>query len=329
MTDKKFDPNSTPENHEPDILRNDYGSTRDPAVVIAEADRTVLLTKDETVVIEKEPQITIAPRNRPRKVYMGMWGTTETAVFGLSMLALLATILLYIFLVVPSNREREQNRAERERLEKEEADAKANYGNITDVETRVAELIRSVDDFEVNYLPVDTTGRTALYQRINGLIAGYGLVNTNGPAYAPLDMPDADEANPSDEERGRAKYRSLFPGVYITMTVEGPYHNIRRFIRDIETGREFVVISSVEIEPTEGEAQRGSASPDGTSTQDQSNSDLRFGGQVLPDRSLPQEEQPTHRRGRTLGENVSLRLEMASYFRRPNYAPAVSPGGTN
>ena len=38
---------------EPEIIVNNYGETKDSAVVIDEADRTVLLTETETIVIEK------------------------------------------------------------------------------------------------------------------------------------------------------------------------------------------------------------------------------------------------------------------------------------
>jgi hypothetical protein len=41
-----------------------------------------LLTDNETIVIEKQPTIDIAPKNRPRKVYGGMWGQTEIATVG-------------------------------------------------------------------------------------------------------------------------------------------------------------------------------------------------------------------------------------------------------
>jgi hypothetical protein len=81
-------------------------------------------------------------------------------------------------------------------------------------------------------------------------------VNTNGPNYAPLALNEEQNGNGNegadkDQERGRAKYRSIFPGVYVTMTLEGSYQNLRRLIHDIETGSEFVIISSVELEPTE------------------------------------------------------------------------------
>jgi hypothetical protein len=66
--------------------------------------------------------------------------------------------------------------------------------------------------------------------------------------------------------------------------VEGQYQNLRRFIQDIETNRQFVIINSVELE----RATETNSSPaaEGEST----------GG---PRAAL-----------------VSLRLEMATYFQR-------------
>ncbi len=64
---------------EPEIVRNDYGATKDSTVVVEEEDRTVLLTEDETVIIEKTPAISVVPKKRSRKVYAGMWGQFEIA----------------------------------------------------------------------------------------------------------------------------------------------------------------------------------------------------------------------------------------------------------
>ena len=153
------------------------------------------------------------------------------------------------------NRELEQNRAERDRLERELMTARSKYGEITDTETHVAKLMSSVDDFEARFLPVATIGRTSLYQRLNGLISAYGLVNTSGPDYSPLETLTDNEGVQTDQERGRAKYKSLFPGIYVTMTVEGSYQSIRRFIREVETGRDFVVVSAVELEPSDAERE--------------------------------------------------------------------------
>lgn len=301
-----IDQRNLPEEKEPEILVNEYGETRDPAVVVEESDRTVLLTPDETVVFEKEPRIDMVPVNRPRKVYGGMWGQPELITAGLAMLALLTVVLLYIFLVIPANRELDHNRAERDRLEAELVSSREKWGSITNTEAHVATLMTSVRDFESNNLPVMASGRASLYQRVNALIAGYGLVNMTGPDYIPLETLDQGDDVQTQEERGRAKYQSLFPGVYVTMTLEGSYQNLRRFIRDIETGNDFVVVSAVELEPSDTQ-QRSS---DATANQGQSGP-----GPLNPISSEP--VQPAREKGKMHGEVVSLRLEMAAYFRRP------------
>lgn len=317
MNEKEFDQNSP--DAEPQILTNEYGATIDGTVVIEEKDRTVMLTENETIVFEKQPEISIVPKNRPRKVYGGMWGQSEIATAGLALLAVFSVVLLYIFLVAPSNRELQNNRAERDRLELELISARAKYGDITSTETQVAKLISSVDDFESLYLPIAETGRTSLYQRINGLLAGYGLVNTTGPDFAPLELADQTQANQSDEERGRAKFRSIFPGVYVTMTLEGSYQNLRRFIRDIETGREFIVISAVELEPSDTQQKDENGNPPGPAAFPASAFPQ---GQINPTMPSAASQQTARPRGKTHGETVSLRLEMAAYFRRPASVPA-------
>lgn len=313
MSEKPLDQRNLPEEDQSEIVVNEYGETRDPAVVVDEPDRTVLLTDSETVVIDKEPRIDVVPANRPRKVYGGMWGQTELITMGLALFAVLTVVLIYIFLVIPANRENENNRAQREKLQTELLSATEKYGGITDTQTHVEKLMASVDDFESNNLPIAENGRTALYQRVNGLIAAYNLIPTSGPDYAALETADQDAGVQSDEERGRSKYKSLFPGVYVTMTVEGSYQNLRRFIREIETGREFVVVSAVELEPSEAEQQRPGQN-------NQNPNQVAAGPNTLPDTAGP--VLSARERGKMHGEIVSLRLEMAAYFRRPNAVPA-------
>jgi hypothetical protein len=325
--DKKNNPGS----QEPEILTN-LDQTLDSTVVVSEADRSVVLREEETLVVEKPQKVEIIPSNRPRKVYRGMWGPMEVGAFGVSILTLLGLLALYIFFVVPSNQEIEQMKAERDRLEQELISARSKYGDITSTETQVAKLVTSVSDFESAYLPIAATGRTSLYQRLNGLIAGYGLVNTNGPNFAPLQLNEEQNGNgsegeESDQGSGRAKFRSIFPGVYVTMTLEGSYQSLRRFISDIETGSEFVVISSVELEPTE--AKQKERDPSLPPAQDSQFSEQPFPTNTMrgidprTGRMLAQPPaQPAARpKGKTHGEIVSLRLEMAAYFRRENFVP--------
>ena len=111
MNDQEpLDQRNLPEENETEILVNEYGETRDTAVVVDEPDRTVLLTQDETIVIDKEPRIDIVPANRPRKVYGGMWGPPELVTVAFAMVALFIVALIYIFMVAPAKRELEDNR---------------------------------------------------------------------------------------------------------------------------------------------------------------------------------------------------------------------------
>lgn len=310
---------------QPEIIVNDYGTTRDDAVVIDEADRTVLLTDEETIIVEKTPASTVVPKNRPRRIYAGMWGQAEIATVGLGLLAVLTVILVFVFLVIPAKKELEENRARTKRIEQELFSMRDKYGSITSTEQRVAELVNSVNDFESRFLRYPTNGKTELYQRINGLIGAYGLINTTGPDYVPLEVDPRQTVSVSGTESGKAKFQSLFPGTYVTMTVEGSYQNLRRFIRDIETSQQFIVVSAVEFEPAEGESKGNSAQTTQASINQVEITPNIPGTNIVDPNAptVPLNVQGAQRapRGKTHGETVSLRLEMAAYFRRPDFVP--------
>jgi hypothetical protein len=315
---------------EPEIIVNDYGSTRDSAVVVEEENRTVLLTDKETIIIDKEPHIDIIPKNRPRKVYAGMWGPAEIATVGMAMLAILAVIVLYMFFVLPSQKELTDNKTKRNELERKLISEREKYGSITTTEEQVAKLVGSVDDFEGRVLRFDAIGKPALYQRINGLIAAYSLVNTTGPDYAPLEI----NGQQSQDDKGKSKFQSIFPGVYVTTTLEGSYQNLRRFIREIETSSEFIVITAVELEAAEKEEKDNpNQAPMAQSQPNQQIMPNPIGGKGNPNiYQQPPQTMPTAQaqtvinkpRGKTSGEIVALRIEMAAYFRRPNYQPILT-----
>lgn len=324
---------------EPEILTNEYGLTPDSTVVIEEETRTVLLTENETIVIEKQPVIDIVPKNRPRKIYGGMWGRAEVSTVALGLLAILSTILLFVLVVLPAQKELEKNQAESARLEAERATAQSKYGSITSTQEQVAKIVGSANDFEARFLPVASNGRAGLYQNINGLIAAYNLINTSGPEYAPLEIGDQNRGQQQSEtEQGRAKYQSIFPGVYVTMTVEGSYQNLRRFVRELETSNQFIVISAVELAPSESEGKNDNSSAQKpsvsgatiTAQQPRPNQPPNFAAPGIPTQPMPMQQPMMQQqqtmttvkpqRGVTHGETVSLHLEMAAYFRRATVA---------
>ncbi len=313
----------------PEMVVNDYGTTKDSTVVIEEENRTVMLTEDETIIIEKTPKIDIVPKNRPRKVYGGMWGQAEIATVGLSLLAILTSILLVVFVVFPAQNELAKNKAQRDQIEAELTSANKKYGSFTDTQKQVRNLITSVNDFETRFLPAETSGRTALYERLNGLIGAYGLVNSSGPDYTPLEIVDPQRRQQAETERGRDKLRSLFPGVFITVTVEGPYQNLRRFIKEVETTQQFIMVSSVEIVPADKQKEN---KPEQPAQQISQNGSINPNGQFSPNGQIPVNNQQRLEdiyRGKTHGEIVSLKIEMAAYFRRPNYTPFTTEVSVN
>ncbi len=239
-----------------------------------------------------------------KKVYAGMWGPLEITVAGIAAFLLLVTLACYLFFVVPAENQLEEGRAKRDELERELQSARAKWGDIQDTESQVAKLLISAEDFEFRALKEESIGTTSVYQRINVLINAYGLRNTSGPDYVPLDTGDAQQAQQARQrnagtQRGRDKYKSLFPGIYITTTVEGSYTDLRRFIRDIETSQEFVAITSVELEPADEQEKKADT---------QAVQVTGPGGQKTVQNI---------RKGQFRGKTVSLRIEMAAYFRRP------------
>ena len=295
-----------------------------PVVPLETVETTTEIVETPPVIVETPPLAnevaTVVAHKRPRNVYSGMWGPLEIGVAAAAGLALLFSFAVYFFFVVPSSRELAHNKSEAERLEAEYRSADTKYGEIRDTETQVGKILGSVDDFETRFLPTVSTGQAALYQRLNGLIRGYGLVNTTGPDYSPLETADQGSNQQSDQEKGRSKYRSLYPGVYVTMTVEGSYQNLRRFIREIETGGDFIIISAIELAPSDNEASTPNEEP---KVKPINPNPIKLGPNGLtqaPDAAGGIVRQ----KGKAHGEYLALHIEMAAYFRRPGSVPMTA-----
>ncbi len=130
------------------------------------------------------------PKNRPRKMLRGNVGKGgNRAVVALGIAGDFGDRFFCLFWWF-CRREKNSKRTRRNAidLEAQLISSRNKYGTITTTEARVAELITSVNDFETRYLRNPLLDKTSLYQRLNGLIAAYGLTNTSGPDYAPLEI---------------------------------------------------------------------------------------------------------------------------------------------
>jgi hypothetical protein len=239
---------------------------------------------------------------------------------GATLLAVLS-VFAYLYFYLPANSRRVSTELERTRLQGEVQARRTKVQEDDTVSHKVARINASLEDFESNSLPIQTSGRLSLYTVLNDLIKSNGLRNTAGPGYSQLEvLGTKTQAQPgiTAEKQSTAKWQSIYPGIVVTVTVEGAYPNIRHFVRDIEMSRQFLIINAIELE---GVKQSGA-------TQEQQPLITTQSG---PTRSVRNPKSgttaatappPEIAGGR--GGLVSLRLDMATYFQRPEakQAPA-------
>ena len=212
----------------------------------------------------------------------GIVGPAELIALAGSGLILVLVIVGYLYFLVPAKSRVETLRLERTRLQTQLKSSQALVLQGQTTEATVQNITQSLDGFESKRLVSADAGRMGLYDSLNQLIRKNSLRNTSGPTYTPLD-PAGQKSSSTGAKSASAKWQSIYPGIAISVTVEGPYQNLRRFVRDIETSKQFVIINTVELERAT-ESSVAASSETGASG---SNSSI-----------------------------VSLRLEMTTYFQR-------------
>jgi Tfp pilus assembly protein PilO len=200
-----------------------------------------------------------------------------------SAVILLLVIVSYLYFLVPVRSRLEALQSERSRLQTQLRTSQDIVVQGRSTEATVQNITQSLEDFESKKLADANSGRMSLYDSLNLLIRKNGLRNTSGPSYTPLESAGS-KAGATGTRSANTKWQSIYPGIAISVTVEGQYSNLRRFIQDLETNKQFVIINSVELE----RATETNSSPSA-------------------------EGEPT---GAPRGALVSLRLEMATYFQR-------------
>ena len=210
-------------------------------------------------------------------------GPAEIIGLGGSLLILVLVVISYLYFLVPAKSRLVGLQSERSRLQ---AQLRASSDNVLQGATTgaaVQKITASLDEFESNQLLGADLGRMGLYDNLNVLIRKNALRNTSGPTYSPLE-PSNSKVGASGTRSASTKWQSIYPGIAISVTVEGQYPNLRHFIRDLETNKQFIIINSVELERSTETNNSPSAEGDPGSA--------------------------------TRGTLVSLRLEMTTYFQR-------------
>ena len=176
----------------------------------------------------------------------GPLGPAEIIALAGSFLILFLVVVGYLYFQMPARSRLATLQVERARLQKQlqSSENVVKHGQTT--ESAAQHIAQSLDVFENSKLLSASRGRMSLYDALNDLIRKNGLRNTSGPTYTPLDA--AGTKTTTGGTKANTKWQSIYPGVAVSVTVEGPYQNLRRFVRDLETTRQFVIINAVELE---------------------------------------------------------------------------------
>ena len=217
-----------------------------------------------------------------------MFGIAEVVALAGSCLVLALVMLSYLYFLVPARSRLSSLKADRNQVQANLQTLGGVVHKEEDTKQTVDKVAASLSKFETEHLLRRDEGRMDLYEELNQLIIKNNLKNTSGPAYTPLDPTDT---KATAGKSVTTKWQSFYPGISVMVTVEGQYQDVRRFIRDVERSKQFVVINEVELQ---------------RATQTNTPVSIDENGAAVPASGSG-----------TRASLVSLQLNMATYFQRP------------
>lgn len=257
------------------------------------------------------PEAGLAPRRQmsirfeqlKRTPALNILGLPELIGLALAALLALMVVFAYFYFYLPAGLRLRSAELEKVRLlGLKQASGSQLHDNTTTRES-VDKISESLQSFESNWLLSQGSGRMSLYTVLNTLIKNNGLRNTAGPTYSPLDPVGTKtqvQASVTAEKQSNSKWQSIYPGIAVSVTVEGPYQNVRHFIRDLELSRQFLIINAVELERV---------------TQSGLTLDQPLGAPLAP--TTPRGAAGSRSSSATGNVTlVSLRVDLATYFQR-------------
>ena len=174
-----------------------------------------------------------------------MFGVAEVVALAGSCFVLALVLLSYLYFLVPARSRVATANTDLKQLQTNLQTLGTVVNNETNTKQTVDRIAASLNKFETENLLRPDEGRLDLYAELNELIVKNGLKNTSGPTYTPLD-PAGTKSTAGKSVT--TKWQSFYPGIAVMVTVEGQYENVRRFIRDVERSKQFVVINEVELQ---------------------------------------------------------------------------------
>jgi hypothetical protein len=248
-------------------------------------------------------------------------GVAELVGLAGAVVMLLAIAFTYFSYYSPAQSRLKKAGDDRKSLQDKVRETQKNLDTRGSEHDAVSRIIESLDTFENDKMTERDVGRVTLYSTMIQLIRSNNLRNTSGPAYTYLEAKG--ESKNQGPRLGNAKWQSIYPGISVTVTVEGQYANLRHFVQDIESSRQFIIVNAVELERGSDQGPLGTTAP----------------GLAAPDIATPGAARPVMPRGNTPSANapgitpapivprsnvVSLKLDMTAYYRREGSNEAVT-----
>ncbi|MBV9211189.1 MAG: hypothetical protein JOZ52_11195 [Acidobacteria bacterium] len=217
------------------------------------------VSNEKSVTIRREQLRARVAQLRQSRQH-GMLGVPEIIGLAASGVMLLAVVFAYFYFLTPAQARLAAVQQERTRLQERINMAKQGIDPNASTQSSVDEINQSLEEFESKALMQRAEGRMDLYGQLNAMIRKHSLRNTAGPVYTALDALGSPGAPTTAAKTGSARWQSLYPGIGIAVTVEGPYANLRRFLREVEASKQFIIINAVELEGvSDANSQTGAA----------------------------------------------------------------------
>jgi Tfp pilus assembly protein PilO len=116
-------------------------------------------------------------------------------------------------------------------------------------------ILDSLNDFEAR-LKRKTDGTPQVMDEFPQLAKANNVAG-GGVTFRTIE-PDATDnsVNPAPGVARNNKQVSVYPALGLDTTVEGDYHDLRRFISDLERGRQFIIINSITLQSVDPVSRR-------------------------------------------------------------------------
>lgn len=170
-----------------------------------------------------------------------------------AILFLLVAACAYFFLLAPERARLVALENERAQLQAKLRASSEGVERNESTQASVGKIVSSLNEFETSVLVArEPQTTTAVIEELNDKTRRHNLSRAQF-SFSHIDEFVPGQTNSQSSARGSAagnaaKRESVFPTINVSLTIEGPYGNLRRFIRDIEQSRRFIVINGIQLE---------------------------------------------------------------------------------